>query len=54
MSIKLYKMVMVYIVFNETFNNISAILLLSVYLEDETRASGENRQPVTDKLYHMT
>jgi len=41
MNKKLYKMIMV-IMFNTTFNNISAILLPLVYLEEETRAPGEN------------
>jgi hypothetical protein len=38
-------------VFHATFNNISAILLESVLLEEET----ENQRPVqvTDKLYHI-
>jgi len=34
-------------VFNATFNNISAILLQSVLLVEETGIPGENQQPVT-------
>jgi len=37
-------------VFNGTFNNISAISWQSVLLVAETR---ENHQPVTDQLYHI-
>ena len=41
-------------VFNATFNNISAISWLSVLLVKETRVPGENHGPahVTDKFYH--
>ena len=39
-------------VFNATFNNISAISLLSDLLEEETEVPGETDLPqVTDKLY---
>jgi hypothetical protein len=34
-------------VFNATFNNISALLV------EETGVLGENHQPVIDKLYHI-
>jgi hypothetical protein len=37
--------------FNDTFNNISAISLRSALLVDETGVPGENH--VTDKLYHI-
>jgi hypothetical protein len=37
-------------VFNTTFNNISAISWRSILLVEET---GENHWPVTDKLYHI-
>ena len=42
-------------VFNATFNNISAISWRSVLLVEETGGSGENHRPVqiTDKLYHI-
>ena len=41
-------------VFNATFNNISAILWRSVLLVEETRVPGENHKPqVTDKLYYI-
>ena len=42
-------------VFNTTFNNISAILWRSVLLVEETRVPGENHDlpQVTDKLYHI-
>jgi hypothetical protein len=42
-------------VFNATFNNISAISWQSVLLVEETGGPGENHQPitVTDKLYHI-
>ena len=41
-------------VFNATFNNISAISWLSVLFVEETGGPGENQRPVTDKLYHIT
>jgi len=37
-------------VFNTTFNNISVILWRSVLLVEETRITGENKQPV-DPVY---
>ena len=42
-------------VFNATFNNISAILWLSVLSVKETRVPGETTDlpQVTDKLYHI-
>jgi hypothetical protein len=40
-------------VFNTTFNNISAISWWSVLLVEETGVSGENLLQVTDKLYHI-
>ena len=42
-------------VFNATFNNISAISWWSVLLMEESGVSGENHRPaqVTDKLYHI-
>ena len=42
-------------VFNVTFNNISAILWLSVLLAEETGGLGENHRPTafTDKFYHI-
>ena len=44
-------------VFNTTFNNISAISWWSVLLVEETGVPGENHQPVpsqvTEKLYHI-
>ena len=42
-------------VFNATFNNISAISCLSVLLVKETRVPGETTDllQVTDKLYHI-
>ena len=42
-------------VFNVTFNNISAISWWSVLLVEETGVPRENHQPalVTDKLDHM-
>jgi hypothetical protein len=44
-----------FMVFNATFNNISAISWRSVLLVEETRVPGENHRPVavTDKLYHI-
>ena len=42
------KILFVYLmVFNATFNNISAISLRSVLLADETGRPGENQRPVT-------
>ena len=35
-----------FMVFNVTFNNISVISWMSVLLVEETGVSGENRQPV--------
>jgi hypothetical protein len=41
-------------VFNATFNNISAISWLSVLLVGETTVPGENHRPVvSQKLYHI-
>jgi hypothetical protein len=44
-------------VFNTTYNNISAISWRSILLVEETRVLGENHSlfasPVTDKLYHI-
>ena len=42
-------------VFNATFNNISAITWRSVLLVEETGVPGEttNMSQVTDKLYHI-
>jgi len=41
-------------VFNATFNNISAISWRSVLLLEETGVLGKNYHPqVTDKLYHI-
>jgi hypothetical protein len=44
-----------FMVFNVTFNNISAISWWSVLLVEETGVPRENHQPalVTDKLDHM-
>ena len=41
--------------FNATFNNISAISWWSVLLVEETGVPGENTEllQVTDKLYHI-
>jgi len=39
-----------FMVFNATFNNISVMSWWSVLLVEET---GENHWPVTDKLYHI-
>ena len=42
-------------VFNATFNNISVLSWRSVLLMEETGEPGENHRPaeVTDKLYHI-
>ena len=42
-------------IFNATFNNISAISWRSVLLVEETGVPEENHRPaqVTDKLYHI-
>ena len=45
-------MVMV-MVFNATFNNISVISWRSVLLVGEAGVPGEYHRPVTDKLYHI-
>jgi len=42
-----------FMMFNATFNNISAISWLSVLLVEETRGPGENLSQGTDKLYHI-
>jgi len=39
--------------FNATFNNISAISSRSVLLVEETGVPRENHRPVIDKLYHI-
>jgi hypothetical protein len=42
-------------VFNATFNNISAISWQSVLLVEKTRVPAETtEQKITDKLYHIT
>jgi hypothetical protein len=46
----------VVVVFNATFNNISVISWQSILLVKETIVQGENHRPasqVTDKLYHI-
>ena len=40
-------------VFNATFNNISVISWRSVLLVGEAGIPGEYHRPVTDKLYHI-
>jgi hypothetical protein len=40
-------------VFNDTFNNISAISWRSVLLEVETGVLGEIMLQVTNKIYHI-
>jgi hypothetical protein len=40
-------------VFNATFNNMSAISWRSVSLVEETGGPGENHRPVAGKLYHI-
>jgi hypothetical protein len=40
-------------VFNATFNNISVISWRSVLLVEEAGIPGEYHRPVTDKLYHI-
>ena len=40
-------------VFNATFNNISAISWRSILLVEETGVPGENIQQVSDKLYYI-
>ena len=42
-----------FMVFNATFNNISAISWQSVLLVEETGVPGENLLQVTDKVYHI-
>jgi hypothetical protein len=45
-----------FMVFNATFHNISAISWWSVLLLEETRVPGENQRSLlkaTDKLYHI-
>ena len=44
-----------FMVFNDTFNNISVISWRSVLLVEETRVPGEtiDLSQVTDKLYHI-
>jgi hypothetical protein len=48
-----YGLVVSLMVFNATFNNISAMSWRSVLLVEETGGPGENHRPVTDKLYHI-
>jgi ATP-dependent Lon protease len=40
-------------VFNSIFKNISVISWRSVLLVEQTGVPGENRRPVTGKLYHI-
>ena len=42
-----------FMVFNATFNDISARSWLSVLLVEDTGVPGENHRPVTDKLYQI-
>jgi len=49
----MYRLVLWFMVFNATFNNISVIPWLSVLLVEETGVPGENLSQVTDKLYHI-
>jgi hypothetical protein len=42
-------MVVWFLVFNATFNNISVILWQSVLLVEEIRVPGENHQPVASQ-----
>ena len=42
-----YSLVWWFMVFNATFNNISAVLWLSVLLVEETRVFGKNHRSVT-------
>ena len=49
------KNMVIVMVFNATFNNISVLSWRSVLLMEETGEPGENHRPaeVTDKLYHI-
>jgi len=49
----MYRLILWFMVFNATFNNISVISWLSVLLVEETGVPGENLSQVTDKLYHI-
>ena len=52
-NIETDKLLMVwFMVYNVTFNNISVILWQSVLVVEETRVPGENHQSA-DKLYHI-
>ena len=46
-------MIIVFMVFNPTFNNISVISWRSVLLVEEKGGPGENHRPVIDKVYHI-
>ena len=50
----MYRLILWFMVFNATFNNISVISWLSVLLVEETGVPGENLSQITDKLYHIT
>jgi hypothetical protein len=50
---KMYRLILWFMVFNATFNNISVISWLSVLLVEETGVPGENLSQITDKLYHI-
>jgi hypothetical protein len=49
----MYCLILWFMVFNATFNNISVISWLSVLLVEETGVPGENLSQITDKLYHI-
>jgi hypothetical protein len=49
----MYRLILWFMVFNATFNNISVISWLSVLLVEETGVPGENLSQITDKLYHI-
>jgi hypothetical protein len=49
----LFWFVFEFIMFNATFNNISAISWRSILLVEETGVPAENHRPVTNKLYHI-
>ena len=51
----IWRVMIMVIVFNATFNNISAISWWSVLLMEETRMPGENYQPATShwQFYHI-
>ena len=52
---KRYGWLVGFVVFNATFNNITAMPWQSVLLVEETGVPGEDHRPVqvTDKLYHI-